>query len=252
MYSNDASITFHDTDCSSNKASQAGGCVFATGPFAQVLAYSFLNAVSFGENSAGSNGGAIALNFTQNSTFSSLNCKSNVAAGSGGCIYSFGSGSVTLTNNTIIHTNVAQMGNGSGIASFFSDVVLSEVTLDSNSAIMAGGLYASGGSVTASNLMLTNNRAFGLGFGGAGMVANGCRFQLGISMMNGNSHGEGVVCYGAQGTAQGPTTTAVVCGKDCTLTLNGDSNICSSQSFPAMAANSSVVGSSFSGVQGGT
>ncbi len=244
---NGAFIRFHDTDCNSNTASIAGGCVYAVA--AQVTAFSLSSSVTFRNNVALLDGGAIHLNGTSNGTFSALDCKANTASRNGGCLCASG-GFFWIGNSSTIHSNHATFGNGSGVSAFGSAAQFSGVTFDGNAAVTGGAFFVDGGSVNASGLVLTNNRALALGFGAAGMMVNGVAFQMGISAMSGNSFSEGVVCFGSQGSASGNGLSAVgvVCGLGCQVSINGNDG-CLVQAFPASPANSSVRGNSFTATQ---
>ncbi len=167
-------------------SSSTGGAIYAVAS----VTGSLTNVV-FAENSAGQDGGALALHSTAgipitSATFGVLNdpSRGNTAGANGGAIY-LGSGQLLLTNAEFYGNRSGTSGNGSGGAIFSGATstsgTLSNVIFKQNSAAGQGGaIYWGGGGMIIDNALFSSNTATN----GGAMSVNGA--QASVSLINAN------------------------------------------------------------------
>ncbi len=217
-----------------------------------------LRDVTLINNSAGGNGGAI---FNAGKvTLESSQVLSNTAQELGGGIYNYGlaNAELTVTESVIAHNSAAGYDGGGGIynsgkltmrSSTLADnsgatlggglstsataaVLLESVTLSGNRANSGAALYASQGSITATNSTVSGNIASN-NYGGIYLTGSATNLLLVNSTIADNSR-TNTVGRGTNGLAHGGGATASLVN---TVLANNDENNCFSSTPPTSLGN---------------
>ncbi|MBX7105660.1 MAG: right-handed parallel beta-helix repeat-containing protein [Gemmataceae bacterium] len=217
-------LTLVRTSLVGNSANYTGGAISTTS------ATVALSTVTFTNNTAGSNGGAIDWSGATPLTITAGTLTGNSAGSDGGAIYSFSSAPLTITLSTL--TGNSAGGDGGAIYWGGGNTKIADTTISNNSATANGGgaiLYAS-----SSSTILIDRSAF---------VGN-------VSKSTSSSGGGGGLYIDSFGTATSVTVVNSTFSGNSAAGVGG--GIASDLTSPAIVVrNSTIVNNTASGTNGG-
>ena len=183
-FSSERTLTIVDSQITGNDAGGSGGGLFAQGGRVDIQ-----NSTVTGNTAADDGGGLYALNSDLDIAIATI--ADNTATDGGGIALSGGNAAI---GNTTIEGNTATDGNGGGIHAFDAQTILSNVTVEGNSAESVpadgkgGGISVDGGRTEAYHTTITGNSSVS---GGGVFVDRSGIFAASNTLILGNSAGLG-------------------------------------------------------------